>query len=81
MGDVVDMCPENLTGADFYALCSNALMNAIRRQVLDQDSGIHTYIDACIVSTMRRKKYKDILPLLPSFVVILTWMTHDVKDP
>ncbi|CAB4011687.1 peroxisome assembly factor 2-like, partial [Paramuricea clavata] len=38
LGDIIDMCPENLTGADFYALCSNALLNAIRRQILDQDS-------------------------------------------
>ena len=26
-------CPTNLTGADFYALCSSAMMNAIRRCV------------------------------------------------
>lgn len=30
---VVDKCPANLTGADFYALCSNALLNAIRRRI------------------------------------------------
>ncbi|XP_028398673.1 peroxisome assembly factor 2-like [Dendronephthya gigantea] len=39
LGDLVDMCPENLTGADFYALCSNALLNAIKRQILKQDAG------------------------------------------
>ena len=43
LGDVVDMCPENLTGADFYALCSNALLNAIKRQIL-QDLGMHAII-------------------------------------
>jgi peroxin-6 len=30
---VVNQCPTNLTGADFYALCSDALMHAIREQV------------------------------------------------
>jgi peroxin-6 len=45
LDDIIDMCPENLTGADFYALCSNALLNAIRRQILDQESGMHAWFD------------------------------------
>jgi len=30
---VAEACPNNLTGADFYALCSDAMLNAIRDQV------------------------------------------------
>jgi peroxin-6 len=28
---VVEKCPMNMTGADFYALCADALMNALLR--------------------------------------------------
>ena len=37
--EVVDNCPKNLTGADFYALCSNALLSAIRRQIQEGKTG------------------------------------------
>jgi peroxin-6 len=30
---IAEACPNNLTGADFYALCSDAMLNAIRDQV------------------------------------------------
>lgn len=30
---VLDRCPAHLTGADLYALCSDAMMFAIRRKV------------------------------------------------
>lgn len=33
-------CPPMLTGADFYALCSNAMMNAISRNVVDIERGL-----------------------------------------
>ncbi len=29
--DVVELCPFNYTGADFYALCSDAMLNAMSR--------------------------------------------------
>ena len=30
---VVESCPLNMTGADFYALCSDAMLNALKTQV------------------------------------------------
>ena len=32
---ITELCPDNFTGADFYALCSNALAAAIRRRAFD----------------------------------------------
>ena len=29
----MQMCPMNLTGADFYSLCSDAMLNAVKRAV------------------------------------------------
>jgi len=36
---VVERCSYNLTGADFYALCSDAMLNAIARTIACIDSG------------------------------------------
>uniref|UniRef100_A0A673ZLE7 Peroxisomal ATPase PEX6 n=1 Tax=Salmo trutta TaxID=8032 RepID=A0A673ZLE7_SALTR len=39
--DVVERCPPHLTGADMYALCSDAMMSAIKRKiarVTDEDT-------------------------------------------
>lgn len=35
---VVSQCPTNLTGADFYALCADAALNAIKRHIADIES-------------------------------------------
>lgn len=32
--EVVAMCPSNVTGADFYGLCSNAWMSAVRKIIM-----------------------------------------------
>ncbi|KAI8480389.1 peroxisomal assembly protein [Branchiostoma belcheri] len=37
---VVDNCPYNMTGADFYALCSDAMLNAIRRKIEQLEAGL-----------------------------------------
>ena len=39
---VSEKCPFNLTGADFYALCSDAWMNAVKKKIhlLDQGTRI-----------------------------------------
>lgn len=29
----MEKCPWNLTGADFYALCADAMLNAVKRQI------------------------------------------------
>ncbi|XP_070578424.1 peroxisomal ATPase PEX6-like [Ptychodera flava] len=31
--DIVEKCPMNLTGADFYSLCSDAMLNAMKRKI------------------------------------------------
>ncbi|XP_069117699.1 peroxisomal ATPase PEX6-like [Argopecten irradians] len=36
---IADQCPKNLTGADFYALCSDAMLNAIKRRIQKLDKG------------------------------------------
>ncbi|XP_066281177.1 peroxisomal ATPase PEX6-like [Branchiostoma lanceolatum] len=38
--NVVDKCPYNMTGADFYALCSDAMLNAIRRKIEQLEAGL-----------------------------------------
>ncbi|XP_077989979.1 peroxisomal ATPase PEX6-like [Glandiceps talaboti] len=31
--DIVEKCPMNLTGADFYSLCADAMLNAVKRKI------------------------------------------------
>lgn len=31
--DVAALCPTNLTGADFYALCSDAMLQSVKRKI------------------------------------------------
>ncbi|XP_077969633.1 peroxisomal ATPase PEX6-like [Styela clava] len=38
LDEVIEACPDNMTGADFYALTSEALMNAIRRRIKLEES-------------------------------------------
>ncbi|XP_035666176.1 peroxisome assembly factor 2-like [Branchiostoma floridae] len=38
--NVVDQCPYNMTGADFYALCSDGMLNAIRRKIEQLEAGL-----------------------------------------
>ena len=33
MEEVIDACPANMTGADFYGLTSEAALNAVRRRI------------------------------------------------
>lgn len=37
--NIVERCPMSLTGADFYALASDAMLNAIRRRIEEIESG------------------------------------------
>ncbi|GAB6028805.1 peroxisomal assembly protein [Chamberlinius hualienensis] len=37
---IIEMCPSCLTGADFYALCSDALLAAVSRRVKNLDEGL-----------------------------------------
>lgn len=37
--DVLDRCPPQLTGADLYSLCSDAMTAALKRRVRDLEEG------------------------------------------
>ena len=40
LGQIAQLCPFNYTGADFYALCSDALLKAMSRKAEDVDRRI-----------------------------------------
>ncbi|MGH0160970.1 UNVERIFIED_CONTAM: hypothetical protein FKN15_057770 [Acipenser sinensis] len=40
--DVIERCPPQLSGADIYALCSDAMMSAIKRKIRRIDEGLDT---------------------------------------
>ncbi|XP_028903299.1 peroxisome biogenesis factor 6 [Ornithorhynchus anatinus] len=40
LASVLDRCPAQLTGADLYALCSDAMTAALRRRVHDVENGL-----------------------------------------
>lgn len=35
----MEKCPKNLTGADFYALASDAMLNALKRKITMLEAG------------------------------------------
>ena len=37
---IAQQCPYNLTGADFYALCSDAMLKAMTRKASEVDAAI-----------------------------------------
>lgn len=41
--EVVEQCPFNYTGADFYALCSDALLNAMMRKAEELENKLSEY--------------------------------------
>jgi peroxin-6 len=56
--DFVRSCPPNMTGADFYALASDAYLRAIRRLIVD-DQKADTKDDSDV--TLIRKDFYDAL--------------------
>ncbi|TRY54481.1 hypothetical protein DNTS_009199 [Danionella cerebrum] len=42
LSDVVERCPTQLTGADLYALCSDAMMSAIKRKITRITEGLES---------------------------------------
>jgi len=42
--DVAERCPFNYTGADFYALCSDAMLNAMSRKAEEIDEEIGKFL-------------------------------------
>lgn len=45
---MAESCPDNLTGADLYALSSDAMLNAIKRQIAN-DQGQTVYIQVFLI--------------------------------
>lgn len=45
LSEIVERCPLQLTGADLYALCSDAMMSAIKRKILHITEGSMLHID------------------------------------
>lgn len=41
--NVLDRCPPQLTGADLYSLCSDAMTTALKRRVRDLEEGETTH--------------------------------------
>lgn len=50
--EVLSHCPAHLTGADLYALCSDAMMAAIKRKVALIEDGEET-VGLFVVSCLR----------------------------
>ncbi len=47
---LAERCPFNLTGADFYALCSDALLNAMTRKAEELEETIGAFqVSASVV--------------------------------
>ncbi|MBN3295076.1 PEX6 factor, partial [Amia calva] len=42
--DIIEHCPPQLTGADMYALCSDAMTSAIKRKICRIDEGLGFFI-------------------------------------
>lgn len=47
---IAELCPSNLTGADFYALCSDAILQSVKRKIEELEQGKnHFHSKACVV--------------------------------
>ena len=47
MDEFVDKCPFTLSGADFYALASDAMLNAVKRKIQSLNAGTRTLTLDC----------------------------------
>jgi peroxin-6 len=46
LGCIANCCPFNYTGADFYALCSDAMLHAMSRKAEELETKIGTHTNA-----------------------------------
>lgn len=65
---VASKCPFNYTGADFYALCSDAMLKAMSRKAEEIDtklgqSFVITFLPLCLFSCFRSKLTRRLLSL------------------
>ncbi|XP_029452596.1 peroxisome biogenesis factor 6 [Rhinatrema bivittatum] len=51
LSSIIEKCPQQLTGADLYALCSDALMSAIKRKVEWIEQGLDTERSELVLTT------------------------------
>uniref|UniRef100_A0ACB8G9J0 Uncharacterized protein n=1 Tax=Sphaerodactylus townsendi TaxID=933632 RepID=A0ACB8G9J0_9SAUR len=65
---VLDKCPSQLTGADLYALCSDAMMSAIKRKVEWIEEGLDT-------------EKSELLLTMDDFVQAATKLQPSVSEP
>ena len=49
---IADKCPFNYTGADFYALCSDAMLNAMSRKAEELEEVIGVDFDVYLVAVV-----------------------------
>lgn len=64
LASVVDECPPNLTGADFYSLCSAAMLRATRRHILQLEQGVIPMDDHNVLVTLEdfQAALKELVP-------------------
>ncbi|XP_052048033.1 peroxisome biogenesis factor 6 isoform X2 [Apodemus sylvaticus] len=48
--NVLDCCPPQLTGADLYSLCSDAMMTALKRRVRELEEGLELRTSALLLT-------------------------------
>ena len=46
---LAEKCPSNLTGADLFALCSDAMLTALRKQIVHLESEGEGILEACVL--------------------------------
>ncbi|ESP02286.1 hypothetical protein LOTGIDRAFT_138655 [Lottia gigantea] len=61
---VVEKCPWNMTGADFYALSSDAMLNAMKRKIQKLELG--ETVDTSVVCVQEEDFLKALSTLIPS---------------
>ncbi|XP_076463713.1 peroxisomal ATPase PEX6-like [Babylonia areolata] len=67
LGQVVEKCPLNMTGADFYALCADAMLNAVRSKIALLEAGQD--VDQTSVAVGHEDFSHALLSLVPSVSV------------
>ncbi len=61
--DVVVRCPANMTGADFYALCSTAMMQSMKRLIEAQ--GTSSAIEPSVTAADFSEALNSLSPSVP----------------
>uniref|UniRef100_W5KB56 Peroxisomal ATPase PEX6 n=1 Tax=Astyanax mexicanus TaxID=7994 RepID=W5KB56_ASTMX len=61
LSDIVGRCPPQLTGADLYALCSDAMMSAIKRKILRISEGLELEKDELMLCAEDFSQALDVL--------------------